>query len=122
MNETSTAIPILVDLWFTVVKLLGRRPVQLQLLFGLSAILAAWLISEAIVQVWDQRRWWRLQESTHPEPRVHQTSDASSSSTAIPLTIWEEKSGFSPLVYAKYRRSVAADLRAIWGRAYRARH
>jgi small-conductance mechanosensitive channel len=51
-----SAVQILTDLWFTVVKLLGRPAVQWQLVCGLVTIFLAWLVARLIQGAWERRR------------------------------------------------------------------
>ena len=55
MPETISAFQMLADLWLTVVKLLGRPVVQMQIAGGIGAIVVAWLLARAITRALDRR-------------------------------------------------------------------
>lgn len=62
METSPTAVRALVDLWQSIVKILGRPAVQHQLWAGLTAVLFAWLLAHGIVGRMRKRYAARMQE------------------------------------------------------------
>lgn len=55
MTETISAFQMLADLWLTVLKLLGRPVVQVQIVIGIGALGGAWLLARAITRALDRQ-------------------------------------------------------------------
>ena len=66
MDADPSGLQILADGWFTIVKLLGRPAVQLQLFFGLATIFLAWLAAQGILAAWERRRATALSRRSRP--------------------------------------------------------
>ncbi len=55
MTTSPTLFPTLLDLWLSILKLLGRPAVQAQLLAGLAALVLAWFLARAITRALSRR-------------------------------------------------------------------
>ncbi|MEZ4768987.1 MAG: mechanosensitive ion channel [Caldilineales bacterium] len=62
MTPSPTLLPTLLDLWLSLLKLLGRPAVQVQLLAGLAALVVAWLLARAVTRA--MRRRYDTQAAT----------------------------------------------------------
>ena len=63
MAETTSAFQMLADLWLTVLKLLGRPVVQVQIAVGIGALGGAWLLARAIIRWLDRRYAARVERA-----------------------------------------------------------
>jgi small-conductance mechanosensitive channel len=69
MPPSASASQVLVDFWLSLVKLLGRPVVQMQLLAALGAVVLAWLLARWIVGTMQRLRDQIMAEEQTPQAR-----------------------------------------------------